>query len=82
MFYRPAGIKDFSEYRVAYKNGGSMCEDVKELIERKELGKAMQFIRERTGLPITLCKSYCEEYATFLRAKQDYLNGKLVYVPY
>lgn len=83
-FYRLATAEDFKQsfdnyfYPYAIKIPIGVTEELK----KGEIRRAASILREATGLRIQECIPFCEEYGAFLKAKEDFENGKRVYTDY
>lgn len=81
-FYRPATQEDFKNHRVELNNNQYMDDETKQLIEQGDLTIAMNRVRKQTGRGMFDCKNDCLKYQRFVYAKNDFEQGKPVFVPY
>lgn len=81
-FFRPAKEEDFKGCEIEYDYGRLMSQAVKALIEQDLMQEAVKQFKAETGLGLTTLKKYCETYQTYLFAKQDFEDGKQVFVSY
>lgn len=81
-FYRPATVDDFKDIEIEYSNYVSMDDETKKMIEQGEISKAMKNIREKYGIGMTECKRYCLLYQAYVSARNDFEQGKSVFVAY
>lgn len=82
IFYRPATEEDFKTYEVEFRGYRYMDDATKKLIECGEFIKAVNNIRNMYGFGLVESRKYCKIYETFVKAKEDFKQGKPVYVPY
>ncbi|MGN5651008.1 hypothetical protein [Bacillus sp. Brlt_9] len=83
-FYRLATEEDFKQ---SYENYFypyviQIPDSVVEELKKGEIRRAAGILKEATKLRLQECIPFCEEYGAFLRAKEDFENGKPVYTDY
>ena len=80
MFYRVATYRDFEKADKAFAD---IPEHIKALLkESEDLPKACKELRGHFGYGMMDAKRTCQKYLSFLEARSDYNNGKIVYTEY